>query len=108
MFRDPPRGRHRGNALEALDKLKSFRPHVMVTSRGLPGPDGEQLARMIRQGGDMRTFVVCLTGYSDERTLARIESAGCDLVLVKPVDPEALERALADGCARTAVGAPQP
>ena len=30
------------DAVEALEKLTSFRPHVMVTNRGLPGPDGEE------------------------------------------------------------------
>ena len=97
-----------GNAVEGLEKLKSFHPHVMITNRGLPGVDGEQLVRMVREGGDTRTFIVCLTGYSDETTLARIRSAGCDLVLVKPIDHSALERALADACARAASEVPRP
>ena len=33
------------DAAEALEKLTSFRPHVMVTNRGLPGPDGEPSVR---------------------------------------------------------------
>ena len=95
------------NASEALDTLQSFRPHVMVMSRGLPGMDGEELARPIRRGGDARTFIICLTGWWEEAILARIRSAGCDVVIGKPIDHEALVRAIADGCAR-AVGAAQP
>jgi two-component system response regulator MprA len=88
------------DAAEALEKLTSFRPHVMVTNRGLPGPDGEELVRMVRQLGDTRTFIICLTGYTDEPTLQRVRDAGCDLVLTKPVDTDLLQRGIAEGCAR--------
>ena len=88
------------DAAEALEKLASFRPHVMVINRGLPGPDGEELARMVRQQGDTRTFIICLTGYTDEPTLQRVRDAGCDLVLTKPIDPELLEKGIAEGSGR--------
>ena len=36
----------------------------------------------------------------DEPTLQRVRDAGCDLVLTKPIDPELLEKGIAEGCAR--------
>jgi DNA-binding response OmpR family regulator len=92
------------DADEALDKLQSFRPQVVVANRGLAGRDGEWLARAIRETGDTRTFIICLTGYSDEATHRRIREAGCNLILLKPVDLDTLERAVANACTRA--GAP--
>jgi hypothetical protein len=47
----------------------------------------------VSRTADRRAFIICLTGYS------RVLDAGCDLVLVKPVDVDGLERAVASGCA---------
>ena len=76
---------------------------------------------IVNHDGDSREaleVIACLWSYEVatagnafeglEATLARIRSAGCDLVLVKPIDHCALERTLADACARAASEIPRP
>jgi PAS domain S-box-containing protein len=71
-----------------------LRPHVALVDLGLPGMDGFQVARKIREsegGGDV--FLVALTGYSGEHRTQATE-AGFNLHMVKPVKPDELERLL--------------
>ncbi|QRN96699.1 response regulator [Archangium violaceum] len=72
----------------------SLRPHVALVDLGLPGMDGFQVARKIREsegGGDV--FLVALTGYSGEHRTQATE-AGFNLHMVKPVKPDELEQLL--------------
>src|SRR5690606_22039456 len=61
---------------------------------GLPGMDGLELARAIRQAGRKELLLVAMTGYGAERDRARGMDAGFDAYLVKPVDPDALRSLL--------------
>jgi len=61
---------------------------------GLPGMDGLELARGIRQSGRRGLLLVAMTGYGAERDRARGMEAGFDAYLVKPVDPDALRSLL--------------
>lgn len=68
---------------------------------GLPGMDGLELARAIRQSGRQGLLLVAMTGYGAERDRARGMDAGFDAYLVKPVDPDALRSLLDSRAART-------
>ncbi|MFL5358548.1 response regulator [Archangium sp.] len=71
-----------------------LRPHVALVDLGLPGMDGFQVARRIRESeGGRDVFLVALTGYSGEHRTQAVE-AGFDLHMVKPVKPDELERLL--------------
>jgi len=71
-----------------------LRPHVALVDLGLPGMDGFQVARTIRESeGGRDVFLVALTGYSGEHRTQAVE-AGFNLHLVKPVKPDDLERLL--------------
>jgi CheY-like chemotaxis protein len=71
-----------------------MRPHVALVDLGLPGMDGFQVARRIRESeGGRDVFLVALTGYSGEHRTQAVE-AGFNLHLVKPVKPDDLERLL--------------
>ena len=61
---------------------------------GLPGMDGLELARAIRQAGRKELLLVAMTGYGAERDRARGMDAGFDAYLVKPVDQDALRSLL--------------
>ncbi len=62
---------------------------------GLPGMDGLQLARTVRQAGGRRELLlVAITGYGAERDRARGMEAGFDAYLVKPIDQDALRSLL--------------
>ena len=86
------------NGLQALERALDSRPHVVVTDLNIPGIDGFELTRRLRQ--DSRTQdvpVIAVTGYaafaSDPE---RARRAGCDAVLAKPCSPEDLEIAIRD------------
>jgi signal transduction histidine kinase/ActR/RegA family two-component response regulator len=80
---------------DGLARAEAEPPDVAVIDIGLPGIDGYEVARRLRrlaEGGDM--FLIALTGYGQPEDRRRSEEAGFDAHLVKPVDPDALERAL--------------
>ena len=84
------------SAREALAGVDAFEPEVVVLDIGLPEMSGYELAKRLRTTPQMRGVrLVALTGYGqpEDRQLAR--SAGFDDHLVKPVEIEALERAIA-------------
>jgi CheY-like chemotaxis protein len=60
---------------------------------GLPGMDGYEVARRLRQQPELGAGVallVAVTGYAEDEARRRSREAGFDYHLVKPVDPDAL------------------
>ncbi|MFL6674030.1 MAG: response regulator [Massilia sp.] len=71
------------------------RPDVIVLDIGLPGADGYQLARMIKQHPELSTIrLVAHTGYGSPEDRKKARDAGFDAHLVKPAELEELEQAL--------------
>jgi len=86
-----------------LELLETVRPEVAIIDIGLPGLDGYEVARRIRdqlQGEAM--LLLALTGYSLPNDRQRSREAGFDYHLVKPVDPYDLARLLDQNTAREA------
>ncbi len=80
----------------ALDAAHLDVPGVMLIDIGLPGMDGYEVARRIREDPSLRrTVLVALTGYGSSEDKQRAMAAGFDYHLVKPVDPEVLDGILA-------------
>jgi PAS domain S-box-containing protein len=80
----------------ALAAAQAFRPEVVILDIGLPGMDGYEVARRLRQQGDLqKAMLVALTGYGQEEDRRRSQEAGFDAHLVKPADPAALQGLLA-------------
>jgi CheY-like chemotaxis protein len=78
-----------------LDATRSFRPDVVFLDIGLPGLDGYEVARRLRQDPSLRNIkLIALTGYGQEEDRRRAQLAGFDRHLVKPVSPEALAEVL--------------
>lgn len=81
---------------EALECLASFRPEVALLDIGLPQMNGYELARRLREIETLRGIrLIALTGYGQTEDRQRTQAAGFDAHLVKPVDLQQLERALA-------------
>lgn len=78
------------NGLQALDKAFELRPHVIVTDLALPGIDGLELCKRLRD--DPRTREVPIIGITGYASFAaepdRATRAGCDAVYLKPCLPE--------------------
>jgi CheY-like chemotaxis protein len=70
-------------------------PDIILLDIALPRMDGWQVATQIRaQSAEKRPLIVAITGYGTEADRLRSQAAGIDLHLVKPVDPEELEKVL--------------
>ena len=81
---------------DVLRKARAHRPEVAVLDIGLPGMDGYELARRLRQQPGMeQALLIAVTGYGQDSDRERTRAAGFDHHLVKPVDPEYLLRLLA-------------
>jgi signal transduction histidine kinase/CheY-like chemotaxis protein len=70
----------------ALQVAKTFHPDLVLLDIGLPGIDGYEVARRLREGpeGD-RPLVAAVTGYGQEDDRRRAHEAGFDEHLLKPV-----------------------
>ncbi|MBI2218392.1 MAG: response regulator [Candidatus Rokubacteria bacterium] len=86
---DTPDGR------SGLDAAAEVHPDIALIDIGLPGMDGYELARHLRQR-DPRLHLVAVTGYGQPEDRRRALGAGFSAHLVKPVAPEELERVLAE------------
>lgn len=81
---------------EGLEIAQSFQPKVILCDIGLPGMDGYQVVRTLRDNPDLKDiYTIALTGYGREEDLKKAHEAGFDLHLTKPVDYNSLRRVLA-------------
>lgn len=77
---------------DALRKLKSFGPELIILDVMLPGIDGYQVARTIRQDPQhVRTPIIMLTAKSGIAEKIAGFEAGADDYITKPFDPTELE-----------------
>jgi signal transduction histidine kinase/ActR/RegA family two-component response regulator len=87
------------SAGEALEKLKTWRPHILMSDIGMPGEDGYAFIRQVRalpaeRGG--RTPAAALTAYARDEDRTRALAAGFQLHIAKPFSPGDLIAAVAD------------
>lgn len=84
------------NGLEAIRLSYENPPDIVMLELDLPGLSGYQLAqRFINLDTSLiqRPFLMAVTSYGSPEDRERAAAAGIDLHLVKPVDPEKLEKA---------------
>ena len=80
----------------ALETARAFQPDIIFLDIGLPGMDGYEVARRIRDDKAIQQpLLVALTGYGREEDLRRAEHAGFEAHVVKPAKLAALQRLLA-------------
>jgi signal transduction histidine kinase len=82
----------------ALAVAQEQHPDAVLLDIGLPGMDGYQVARRLRQlPGLEKTLLVAMTGYGQEEDRRRSHEVGFQHHLVKPVDPMEVRELLARG-----------
>lgn len=81
----------------AIAAAETFRPEVVFLDIGLPGMNGYDVARRLREHPDHQTTVlVALTGWGSEDDKKQATAAGFDHHLTKPADAVLVERILAE------------
>jgi len=79
------------SAEQALETLGSFRPRLILMDIQLPGTDGLQLSRRLKDDPSTRDILIlALTAYAMKGDEERIRKAGCDGYISKPIDTRAL------------------
>ena len=70
-----------------LEIALDYRPNVILLDIGLPGLNGYQVAKQIRQQPALKdTVLVAMTGYGQESDRQNSQQAGFDHHLVKPAE----------------------
>src|SRR5579883_2100153 len=89
------------SGMAAVEMTKTYTPDVVFLDIGMPGMDGYEVARRLRQTPGLgKTLLAALTGWGQQEDRRRTAEAGFDHHLVKPPEPKALERLLSDLAAK--------
>jgi CheY-like chemotaxis protein len=76
----------------ALTGIEKYRPDVILLDIGMPGMDGFEVAKRIRQQPEFNhVTLIALTGWGQEDDRRRTLEAGFDHHLIKPADIVALQ-----------------
>jgi PAS domain S-box-containing protein len=75
----------------AFEMARASRSQLMLLDIGMPGKNGYELARLIRQEAwGKNAFLIATTGWGQDEDKARAVAAGFDAHLTKPFEPNAL------------------
>jgi PAS domain S-box-containing protein len=81
------------DGLHAIEIAHEFEPDIVLLDIGLPGLDGFQVARRLRQIPACEGIpIVAVTGYAREWDRQQALQAGFSDHFAKPIDPKTLER----------------
>jgi PAS domain S-box-containing protein len=74
-----------------VELARGFEPHVVLLDLNLPDGDGCAVARELRATESGRkALLVAVTGYGSDEDRQRVQAAGFDHYLLKPVDVETI------------------
>ena len=80
----------------ALAVARQYRPNLILLDIGLPGMNGFEVAKKVRQELELgKVVLVAMTGYGQESDKLRSHEAGFDHHLVKPADFTEVKQILA-------------
>jgi PAS domain S-box-containing protein len=87
----------------AMRLADEFRPRVAVLDIGMPGANGFEVARTLRERHGRETTLIALTGWGQEGDRRRALEAGFDYHLTKPIEPAVLHDLLVGAASGRAV-----
>jgi CheY-like chemotaxis protein len=84
------------NGHQALAKARELPPDAIVTDLAVPGMDGFEFCRSLKQTSTLRDIpILAITGHAEYlQHPERFEQAGIAQVLVKPCPPDVILREL--------------
>ncbi len=82
---------HASNGKEALDKIPTFKPDLVLLDVMMPVMDGLEACKQMRLMPEMKdSFIVFLTARSEEYSEINGFNAGADDYIAKPIKPQLL------------------
>ncbi|MCC6282138.1 MAG: response regulator [Saprospiraceae bacterium] len=85
------------NGAEALEKAGRFHPDLLILDVMMPGMDGFEVARHIRENPDLdEVKIVFLTAKGTQRDKATGYASGAEYYLVKPFDNDELVQTITE------------
>lgn len=93
-----------GNGIDGVRAVIAYQPLITTLDVNMPGIDGFEAARRIRQQSD--TYIVMLTGLEEEADVVLGLGAGADEYVVKPFRPRELRARIEALLRRPRSGAP--
>jgi CheY-like chemotaxis protein len=85
------------NGVGALEAAAAHRPEAVFLDIGMPGMDGYEVARRIRElPGLTHVTLTALTGWGQQQDRCRTAEAGFNHHLVKPPDSKTIDNLLAE------------
>ncbi len=81
------------NGEDALEKVKNLEPDIMLLDITMPGIDGMEVLRRVRQFND-KIGIIMVTGINDESKAKEAIKKGADDYITKPIDFDHLEESL--------------
>ena len=79
------------NGVEALKMVEKYHPHLLISDIKMPGKDGYELVKSIRQLPQYRLLpVILLTECANTNDRIRGYQVGCDIYLPKPFEIDEL------------------
>ena len=79
-----------------MQAFLDVKPDVVFIDIGLPGIDGYEVVRQVRASANAAPpTLIALTGYGRAEDRERMERAGFDTCLIKPVEPASITEAMA-------------
>jgi DNA-binding response OmpR family regulator len=82
-----------GSGEEAMERVKADRPHLMLLDVRMPGMNGMDVLRQVRQI-DKEVGVIMVTAVNEEDTGRQAMALGAFDYVVKPLDLAYLEKSL--------------
>ncbi len=83
------------DGLDGVNKALATRPDVLVVDVDMPMLDGYGVARRVREALGPAVRLIALTGLDDPE---RARAAGFDAHLLKPADPDHVQRCVQGPC----------
>lgn len=82
------------NGSTALDIADNFHPDVVILDLAMPGMDGYEVAKCLREIDQQKPIIIANSGYCAEADVRHSLEVGCNYHLSKPVEPDEVKRLL--------------
>ena len=83
------------NGIEGINKARDFLPDVILCDIGLPGMNGFEVAKSIREESSLKDVaMIAITGYTGQNDIDTALKSGFNRLLAKPIDITFLKKVL--------------